>query len=44
MKAIYWDEASQGMEYDEREIPPELQQKRKNIAHIQNAAEGQKSS
>ena len=27
MKAIYWDEASQGMQYDEREIPTELQDK-----------------
>lgn len=27
MKAIYWDEASQGMQYDEREIPTELQEK-----------------
>ena len=26
MKAIYWDEASQGMEYEEREIPAELQE------------------
>jgi elongation factor G len=25
MKAIYWDEASQGMKFDYREIPPELQ-------------------
>ena len=24
MKAIYWDEASQGMKFDYREIPPEL--------------------
>jgi elongation factor G len=24
MKAIYWDDASQGMKYDEREIPAEL--------------------
>jgi elongation factor G len=24
MKAIYWDEASQGMKYEEREIPPDL--------------------
>jgi elongation factor G len=27
MKAIYWDEASQGMQYEEREIPTELQEK-----------------
>ena len=27
MKAIYWDEASQGMQYDERDIPTELQDK-----------------
>ena len=26
MKAIYWDEASQGMKFDYREIPPELQE------------------
>ena len=25
MKAIYWDEATQGMKFDEREIPAELQ-------------------
>ncbi len=25
MQAIYWDEASQGMKFDYREIPPELQ-------------------
>src|SRR5260221_907768 len=24
MKAIYWDEASQGMKYEEREIPADL--------------------
>lgn len=34
MKALYWDEASQGMEYEEREIPAELQEKRKSIANI----------
>ncbi|MGP9519105.1 MULTISPECIES: elongation factor G [unclassified Psychrobacter] len=27
MKAIYWDEASQGMNYEERDIPTELQEK-----------------
>lgn len=27
MKAIYWDEASQGMEFEEREIPAELHDK-----------------
>ncbi|WP_131667950.1 elongation factor G [Psychrobacter pygoscelis] len=27
MKAIYWDEASQGMQFEEREIPAELQDK-----------------
>ncbi|CAM4071757.1 elongation factor G [Psychrobacter arenosus] len=27
MKAIYWDEASQGMEFEEREIPEELLEK-----------------
>lgn len=27
MKAIYWDEASQGMEFEEREIPEELVEK-----------------
>ncbi|WP_413520852.1 elongation factor G [Psychrobacter glacincola] len=41
MKAIYWDEASQGMEYEEREIPAELQEKaeefRENL--VENAAE-----
>ncbi|MDO5767863.1 MAG: elongation factor G [Psychrobacter sp.] len=29
MKAIYWDEASQGMEFEEREIPEELLEKAK---------------
>ncbi len=29
MKAIYWDEASQGMQFDEREIPAELLDKAK---------------
>jgi elongation factor G len=29
MKAIYWDEASQGMKYDARDIPAELQAKAK---------------
>ncbi len=41
MKAIYWDEASQGMEYEEREIPAELQEQaeeyRENL--VENAAE-----
>ncbi|AAZ19743.1 translation elongation factor 2 (EF-2/EF-G) [Psychrobacter arcticus 273-4] len=41
MKAIYWDEASQGMEYDEREIPAELQEKAEEYREylVENAAE-----
>ncbi len=41
MKAIYWDEASQGMEYDEREIPTELQEKAEEYREylVENAAE-----
>ena len=41
MKAIYWDEASQGMEYDEREIPVELQEKAEEYREylVENAAE-----
>ena len=30
MKAIYWDEASQGMKYEEREIPADLLAECKN--------------
>jgi hypothetical protein len=32
MKAIYWDEASQGMKYDAREIPEKLLPMRKHLA------------
>ena len=41
MKAIYWDEASQGMEFDEREIPAELQEKAEEYREylVENAAE-----
>ena len=41
MKAIYWDEASQGMEYDECEIPVELQEKAEEYREylVENAAE-----
>lgn len=41
MKAIYWDEASQGMEYEEREIPTELQEKAEEYREylVENAAE-----
>ncbi|WP_201565491.1 elongation factor G [Psychrobacter sp. CMS30] len=41
MKAIYWDEASRGMEYDEREIPVELQEKAEEYREylVENAAE-----
>ncbi len=41
MKAIYWDEASQGMEYEEREIPAELQEKAEEYREylVENAAE-----
>ncbi|MGO1376968.1 MAG: elongation factor G, partial [Psychrobacter sp.] len=41
MKAIYWDEASQGMQYEEREIPTELQDKAAEYREllVENAAE-----
>ena len=41
MKAIYWDEASQGMKYEEREIPTELQEKAEEYREylVENAAE-----
>lgn len=41
MKALYWDEASQGMEFEEREIPAELQEKAEEYREIlvENAAE-----
>ncbi|MGP9492803.1 elongation factor G [Psychrobacter sp. AOP7-B1-24] len=41
MKAIYWDEASQGMNYEEREIPTELQEKAAEYREllVENAAE-----
>ncbi|MGP5542207.1 elongation factor G [Psychrobacter celer] len=41
MKAIYWDEASQGMKYEEREIPAELQDKAEEYREylVENAAE-----
>ncbi|OLF35161.1 translation elongation factor G [Psychrobacter sp. C 20.9] len=41
MKAIYWDEASQGMQYDERDIPTELQDKADEYREylIESAAE-----
>ena len=41
MKAIYWDEASQGMEYEEREIPADLQEKAEEYREylVENAAE-----
>ncbi|WP_201586450.1 elongation factor G [Psychrobacter sp. HII-4] len=41
MKAIYWDEASQGMQYEEREIPAELQDKAEEYREylVENAAE-----
>ena len=41
MKAIYWDEASQGMQYDEREIPTELQEKAAEYREhlVENAVE-----
>lgn len=41
MKALYWDEASQGMEYEEREIPAELQEKAEEYREylVENAAE-----
>ena len=34
MKAIYWDEASQGMGYEEREIPVGLQEKAEEFREI----------
>ncbi|WP_296191739.1 MULTISPECIES: elongation factor G [unclassified Psychrobacter] len=41
MKAIYWDEESQGMKYEEREIPVELQEKAEEYREylVENAAE-----
>ncbi|MGP9689940.1 elongation factor G [Psychrobacter sp. AOP22-C1-C5] len=41
MKAIYWDEASQGMQYDERDIPTELQEKAEEYREylVESAAE-----
>ena len=41
MKAIYWDEASQGMKFEEREIPTELQEKAEEYREylVENAAE-----
>ncbi|MGO3219150.1 MAG: elongation factor G [Psychrobacter celer] len=41
MKAIYWDEASQGMQYEEREVPAELQDKAEEYREylVENAAE-----
>ena len=41
MKAIYWDEASQGMQYEERDIPTELQEKAQEYREylVENAAE-----
>ncbi len=41
MRAIYWDEASQGMEYDERDIPTELQEKAEEYREylVESAAE-----
>ena len=41
MKAIYWDEASQGMQYEERDIPTELQEKAEEYREylVENAAE-----
>ena len=41
MKAIYWDEASQGMQYEERDIPVELQEKAEEYREhlVENAAE-----
>ena len=41
MKALYWDEASQGMEFEEREIPAELQEKAEEYREhlVENAAE-----
>ncbi len=41
MKAIYWDEASQGMQYEERDIPTELQDKAEEYREylVESAAE-----
>ncbi len=41
MKALYWDEASQGMQFDEREIPSELQDKAEEYREmlVETAAE-----
>ena len=41
MKAIYWDEASQGMEYEERDIPADLQEKAEEYREylVESAAE-----
>ena len=41
MKAIYWDEESQGMKYEEREIPTELQEKAEEYREylVESAAE-----
>ena len=41
MKAIFWDEASQGMKFDLRDIPPELQAEAKEWREkmLENAAE-----
>ncbi|MGP4714574.1 elongation factor G [uncultured Psychrobacter sp.] len=41
MKALYWDEASQGMEFEEREIPSELQDKAEEYREylVESAAE-----
>ncbi|MGP5662347.1 elongation factor G [Psychrobacter celer] len=41
MKAIYWDEASQGMNYEERDIPTELQEKAEEYREhlVETAAE-----
>ncbi len=41
MKAIYWDEASQGMQFEERDIPAELQGKAEEYREmlVENAAE-----
>ncbi|GAA0316450.1 elongation factor G [Psychrobacter aestuarii] len=41
MKAIYWDEASQGMNFDERDIPTELQDKAEEYREylVESAAE-----
>ena len=32
MKAIYWDEATQGMKFEETEIPPSCRRRRRNGA------------